>query len=177
MKKPFLPPRWFVRGAWRTHRLLLRATGDRVGLRPPVPGRCGMLRLTTTGRRSGEPRAVVLCYIEDGDRLVTLAMNGWDRADPAWWLNLRANGSATVDLAGGGSRPVTAAVATGEERERLWAALHDYEGYGDIDAFAARRGRETAVVVLSPAVADPAPAAARASQRTVPDAPTTTGSR
>jgi deazaflavin-dependent oxidoreductase (nitroreductase family) len=149
MARPFLPPRWFVRSAWKTHKLVLRATNDR-GLRPPIRGRCGYLRLTTIGRRSGEPRAVVLCYIEDGDRLVTLAMNGWDPADPAWWLNLQAEPAATVDLSGGATRAVTATRATGAERNRLWAALHDYAGYGDLDAFAQRRGRETAVVLLTP---------------------------
>jgi deazaflavin-dependent oxidoreductase (nitroreductase family) len=109
-----------------------------------------VLRLHTVGRRSGQPRAVVLGYIEDGDRLVTLAMNGWDAADPAWWLNLKARPEATVDLARGGSRRVTAHEATGADRERLWSALHDYAGYGDLDAFATHRGRETAVVVLAP---------------------------
>ena len=66
-------------------------------------------------------------------------MNGWDPAEPAWWLNLQAHPQATVDLVGG-SRSVTARRAVGAERERLWAALHDYAGYGDLDAFAKRRG-------------------------------------
>ena len=147
---PKLPPRWFVRSAWIAHRALLRVTFDRVGLSRPTPGRCGMLRLHTIGRRSGNHRAVVLCYIHDGDNLVTLAMNGWDRADPGWWHNLRADPAATVDLIGG-SRAVTAHRATGAERDRLWTALHDYEGYGDLDGYAAQRGRETDVVVLAPA--------------------------
>jgi deazaflavin-dependent oxidoreductase (nitroreductase family) len=147
---PKLPPRWFIRSAWVAHRALLRVTADRVGLAKPTEnGRFGMLRLHTTGRRSGRDRAVVLGYIQDGDRLVTLAMNGWDPAEPAWWLNLQATPEASVDLVGG-SRPVTAYRATGGERDRLWAALHDYAGYGDLDDFAARRGRETAVVVLAP---------------------------
>jgi deazaflavin-dependent oxidoreductase (nitroreductase family) len=146
---PKLPPRWFVRGAWIAHRALLRVTFDRVGLSLPTPGRCGMLRLHTVGRRSGRPRAVVLCYIHDGDNLVTLAMNGWHHADPAWWHNLRAHPSARVDLVTG-PRTVEARQATGPERDRLWTALHDYQGYGDLDTFAAQRGRDTAVVVLSP---------------------------
>jgi deazaflavin-dependent oxidoreductase (nitroreductase family) len=148
---PKLPPRWFVRSAWTAHRTLLRLTADRVGLSRPTPGgRFGMLRLHTVGRRSGQDRAVVLGYIEDGDHLVTLAMNGWAPADPAWWLNLQAHPRGKVDMVGG-SRDVTAHRATGPERDRLWAALHKYEGYGDLDAFATQRGRETAVVVLSPA--------------------------
>lgn len=145
-----LPPRWFIRSAWVAHRALLRATRDRVGLSTPkANGRFGMLRLHTTGRRSGRDRAVVLGYIQDGDRFVTLAMNGWDPADPAWWHNLQARPEATVDLVTG-SRAVTAYRATGPERDRLWAALHRHGGYGDLDGFAARRGRETAVVVLAP---------------------------
>ncbi len=144
-----LPPRWFVHGAWSAHRALLRVTGDRIGLATPTPGgRFGMLRLHTVGRRSGRDRAVVLGYIEDGDRLVTLAMNGWDPADPAWWLNLQAHPQAAVDLAGGGRRHVIAHEAVGEERAHLWSALHDYSGYGNLDAFAAHRGRQTPVVVL-----------------------------
>ena len=66
---PKLPPRWFVRSAWIAHRALLRVTFDRVGLSLPTSDRCGMLRLHTLGRRSGRPRAVVLCYIQDGDNL------------------------------------------------------------------------------------------------------------
>jgi len=145
-----LPPRWFVRSAWVAHRALTRVTADRVGLARPTPGgRFGILRLHTVGRRSGRARAVLLGYIDDGDRFVTLAMNGWAQADPAWWLNLRFRPEATVDLVGQSS-PVIAAAATGADRERLWAALHEYAGYGDLDAFAATRGRETAVVVLTP---------------------------
>ena len=150
MSEPKLPPRWFVRTAWVAHKALLRLTRDRIGMSEPRPGgRFGMLRLHTVGRRSGRRREVVLGYINDGDRLVTLAMNGWDPAEPAWWLNLQADPQATVDLPGG-SRPVAAHRATGAERARLWAALHDYDGYGDLDAFAKRLGREPAVVVLSP---------------------------
>lgn len=148
----FLPPRWFIRSAWAAHRGLLRATGDRVGLAAPAPGgRFGMLRLRTVGRRSGQERAVILGYVEDGDRLVTLAMNGWAPADPAWWLNLQAEPLARVDLVDGG-RQVRAREATGAERDRLWGALSAHSGYGDLATLPARRGRPTPVVVLDPAV-------------------------
>ena len=148
-----LPPRWVIRAAWTCHRALLRVTGNRIGLKVPTPDRhCGAMRLHTTGRRSGRERSVVLNYIEDGDRLVTLAMNGWDPADPAWLLNLRAHPAAAVDLVGE-RRSVEAYEAAGEERARLWAVLHDYLGYGDLQAFTARRGRETPVVVLGPPAA------------------------
>jgi len=148
-----LPPRWVVRTAWAGHKALLRVTRDRVGLSRPTPGgRFGMLRLRTTGRRTGRERAVVLGYVEDRDRLVVLAMNGWDPADPGWWLNLRARPEATVDLVDG-RRAVVAREAVGAERERLWAALREVSGYGDLDVLAARRGRQTPVVVLEPPAA------------------------
>ena len=56
------------------------------------------MRVTTTGRRSGQPRSVILAYLDDGPNLVTMAMNGWDPAEPNWWLNLQADPYATVQL-------------------------------------------------------------------------------
>ena len=153
-RKPFLPPRWFIRGAWVVHRAIHRFTGGRRGLAHPKGpgGQFGYLRLTTVGRRSGQQRAAILGYVEDGPSLVTLAMNGWGEADPAWWLNLQAQPDATIELKGGLERPVRAREATGDERRRLWDLVQAHRGYGDdIDAFARRRSSETAVVVLEPA--------------------------
>jgi deazaflavin-dependent oxidoreductase (nitroreductase family) len=108
------------------------------------------MRITTIGRRSGQPREAIVGYFEDGSNLVTLAMNGWADADPAWWLNLQDHPEATVDLAVG-RRAVRARAAAGEERARLWAKFRDYHGWGeDLDALASRRSRETAIVVLEP---------------------------
>ena len=84
-----VPPRVVIRVAWLLHRALLRFSGGRVGLRAPGDT-FGLLRLTTVGRRSGQPRVAIVGYYEDGPNLVTLAMNGWAEADPAWWLNLQA---------------------------------------------------------------------------------------
>ena len=73
-------------------------------------------------------------------------MNGWGEAEPAWWLNLQAHPEAVVDLAGGLRREVVGRAATGEERERLWQRWRELDE--NLDAYAARRPRETAVVVL-----------------------------
>lgn len=145
-----LPPRWFVRTAWVVHRGIYRLTGGRLGLSVPRPdGRYGFVRLTTVGRRSGEERVAILAYYEDGPNLVTLAMNGWADAEPAWWLNLLAHPEATVELKGG-ARAVRARAAAGEERTRLWEGMRGYAGGGDLDAYAAMRSSETAVVILEP---------------------------
>lgn len=148
--RPFLPPRWFVRGAWVAHRAIHRLSGGRRGLARPKPtGQFGYLRLITVGRQSGRERAAILGYVEDGDNLVTLAMNGWADPEPAWWLNLLARPDATIELKGS-VRPVRARAASGAERERLWALIRGRSGWGDIDAFARRRSGETAVVIFEP---------------------------
>ena len=146
-KKVRVPPRWFVRLAWYTHRGLYRFTGGRIGLWQPKPGRWGALRLTTIGRRSGEERSVILGYFEDGPNLVTMAMNGWSPGEPAWWLNLQAQPQVWVEVKGA-DYPVVGRAAVGEERARLWARWGEIDK--DLDAFAARRPTETAVVVLEP---------------------------
>ncbi len=61
---------------------------------------------------------MILGYYVDGASLVTLAMNGWGEAEPAWWLNLQAQPVARVRLADG-TREVVAHAATGMERARL----------------------------------------------------------
>ncbi len=146
-RPPRLPPRWFVRLFWQLHRALFRGTGGRLGLWRPTK-RWGTLRLTTTGRRTGQPRHVILGYLEDGNTLVTLAMNGWDPAEPAWWLNLQAHPEAEAELAGA-RLLVTGRAAEGEERARLWARWSEVDA--NLDAYASRRPHDTAVVVLEPA--------------------------
>lgn len=152
-KRPALPPRWFIRAAWYAHRAVLRLSRGRVGLWRPKPNGWGTLRLTTTGRRTGRERSVIVGYFEDGPNLVTLAMNGWGEGEPAWWLNLQAHPEVEVELTDG-HRLVTGRAAEGDERDRLWARWREINN--DLDAYAALRSTETAVVVLAPRSADPA---------------------
>ena len=80
-----LLPRPLIRLFWRLHRFALRVTGGRFGLSTPdAGGSFGMLRLATVGRRSGRARIAIVGYVEDGENLVTVAMNGWGRTEPAW---------------------------------------------------------------------------------------------
>jgi deazaflavin-dependent oxidoreductase (nitroreductase family) len=145
--RPRLPPRWFIRAFWFTHRRVYRLTGGRLGLWRPKRKGWGALRLTTVGRRTGRERSVMVGYFEDGPNLVTMAMNGWGEGEPAWWLNLQTHPDARVDLKDG-SHQVTARAAVGDERERLWSRWRAIDK--NLDAYAARRSTETAVVVLEP---------------------------
>jgi F420H(2)-dependent quinone reductase len=91
---------------------------------------------------------VIVGYYEDGPNLVSMAMNGWGAKEPAWWLNLRAHPQAIVELADGIRREVVGRAAVGEDRERLWQRWRELDQ--KLNGYAARRPRETTVVVLEP---------------------------
>jgi len=146
-KQARVPPRWFERLAWSTHRGVYRLSRGRLGLWRPKPDGWGAMHLTTIGRRSGLERSVIVGYFVDGPHLVTMAMNGWGDGEPAWWLNLQAHPEAHVELRDG-PLDVTTRAAEGEERARLWERWASIDE--NLDAYAARRSTETAVVVLTP---------------------------
>ncbi|MGO2189057.1 MAG: nitroreductase/quinone reductase family protein [Microbacterium gubbeenense] len=145
-KKPFVPPRFVVTTAWRIHRLIARRGPGRGLWFPGEKNTWGALKITTTGRRSGQPREAILGYLVDGDDLHTLAMNGWGEGRPAWWINLGADPRARVMLKDGSTFEAVAHRAEGADYERLWAAWCDQEpGLADL---AAARTTPTDVVVL-----------------------------
>ena len=92
-----------------------RANGGR--LSGPMAGRTVLL-LTTTGRRSGEPRTIVLGYGRAGDRLVVIASDNGAPAAPAWYHNLLADPNATVEV-GPEKFKVRATTASPGERDQL----------------------------------------------------------
>ena len=110
------------KGVGKVHTWIYRATGGVVGRKA---GHISNLLLTTKGRRSAELRTVALAYMADGDRWILVASNGGSDNHPAWWLNLRANPEATIEV-GRERIPVTAQLAQGDERARLWPLLTRY---------------------------------------------------
>lgn len=130
----------------RVHRLVLGATGGKVGWRAlgmPV------VELTTTGRRSGEPRTTLLTSpYQEGDTVVIVASRGGDDHHPAWFLNLQANPEVTAKVGDQPPRRMRAEVADAEERARLWPLLtgahRNYAGYQR------KTTREIPVVLLRP---------------------------
>jgi len=82
------------------------------------------VRLTTIGRKTGQPREIPLYAFADGDRLVIVGSRGGAAKDPAWVDNLRAEARATVRV-GGDKREVTAREIRSDDvdRERLWSLV------------------------------------------------------
>ncbi|MFH8404527.1 nitroreductase family deazaflavin-dependent oxidoreductase [Streptomyces sp. NPDC018019] len=107
-----------------------------------------LLLLTTTGARSGLPRTTPALYLPDGaDRLAVFASNGGSPTAPAWFHNLTAHPLATVEV-GTRTHQARAAVAAGEERDRLWG--RQVAAHPQFAAFQERAGRRIPVVVLTP---------------------------
>jgi deazaflavin-dependent oxidoreductase (nitroreductase family) len=132
------------------HRVVLRVSAGRLGWRA---GGMPVLELTTTGRRSGRPRRVMLTSpVREGGATVIVASRGGDDRHPAWFCNLRDRPDVQVAVAGGPRRPMRARVATRQERAALWprvtAAHPRYAGYQ------ARTRREIPLVLLEPADRD-----------------------
>jgi deazaflavin-dependent oxidoreductase (nitroreductase family) len=129
------------------HRLLLKITGGRLGY---DAGGMPVLELTTIGRKSGQPRSVMLTApLTENGNLVIVASRGGDDVHPAWFLNLRANPKVEVSVKGGPKEPRTARIATAEERARMWPQIagkyRNYAGYQK------KTAREIPLVVLDPA--------------------------
>jgi deazaflavin-dependent oxidoreductase (nitroreductase family) len=81
-----------------------------------------VLVLETVGRRSGKARATPVVYARSGELLVVLAANAGNERPPAWWLNLRDAGEATIALRGERSH-VRPRLLDGDERTAAWDAL------------------------------------------------------
>jgi deazaflavin-dependent oxidoreductase (nitroreductase family) len=145
-RPPKKPPAWFVHLAWRIHRALYRLTGGRLLWTSANKRGWGAMRLTTTGRRTGQQRSVIVGYLEDGSDLVAIAMNGWDEGHPSWWLNLQADPHATIRLAHQDPHPARAREATGDERDRLWQRWVDADP--ELTAHAPVRAIPTPVVIF-----------------------------
>ncbi|TMD42455.1 MAG: nitroreductase family deazaflavin-dependent oxidoreductase [Chloroflexi bacterium] len=83
-----------------------------------------LMLLTTVGARSREERISPLMYHRDGERYIVVASKGGAPDNPAWYLNLKANPVAKVEVgakSGTDTFQVRATEAQGEERDRLFA--------------------------------------------------------
>ena len=129
------------------HKGLLKLSFGKVGWNA---GKMPVLELTTTGRKSGQSRAVMLTSpLQEGDTIVIVASKGGNDENPAWLLNLQAKPEVEVAYKGGAKKPMTATVATPEQRAEMWpkitAVYKNYAGYQE------KTSREIPLVLLTPA--------------------------
>lgn len=100
-----------------------RANGGKVG--PPFEG-ADILLLTTTGAKSGQPRLTPLVYRPDGERILIIDSYAGAPKHPAWFLNLRANPTVTVEVGDGTTidrYEATASILPDAERDAAWATI------------------------------------------------------
>ena len=133
----------FARGVTALHTQVYRRTGGKVGAKI---GPTNMGLLTTTGRKSGQPRTTPLNCTPDGDRWLLVASYGGDDRDPQWFKNLQAHADATLQI-GADTFPVRASVATPEEKKELWPKVVD--GYKGYEGYQRKTSRDIPVVVLT----------------------------
>ncbi|MCO1656302.1 nitroreductase family deazaflavin-dependent oxidoreductase [Pseudonocardia humida] len=139
-----MPSDFALRTMNSVHRLLVGLTRGRVG---HEFGGMPVVELTTTGRKSGQPRTVLLTApLRDGEGYVVVASRGGDDRHPAWFLNLREHPEVEVAIKGGERRPMLARIASAEERARMWPQIAGrYRNYA---SYQKRTEREIPLVVL-----------------------------
>ena len=135
--------RWLLAIITSIHRFLYLKSGGRIGHKV---GRQHMLLLHTVGRRTGQPRTIPLLYVPEGDRWLVVASNAGDDRAPAWWINLRSAGEATIQV-GRDRYSVTGRVADEGERPGLWKRCCDQ--YPSYAVYETRTERPIPVVILS----------------------------
>jgi deazaflavin-dependent oxidoreductase (nitroreductase family) len=128
------------------HRALLKVSGGRIGWQA---SNMPVLELTTTGRKTGQRRSVMLTSpVQEGDRIVIVASRGGDDQHPAWFLNLRDQPDVEVAFKGKPAQPMRARVANPDERARLWPLVTaDHKNYAD---YQTKTTREIPLVLLEP---------------------------
>jgi deazaflavin-dependent oxidoreductase (nitroreductase family) len=131
------------------HAGVYRATGSKLFGRI---GKSPILLLNTVGRKTGKKRTSPLLYVMDGEDFIVIASKGGAPRHPAWYLNLRANPEATVEI-GDREVHVEAEVADPKEKARLWQKM--VEMYPTYDAYQRKTEREIPLLKLRPSTDTP----------------------
>ncbi len=105
--------------------------------------------LTTTGRKTGEPRVSPLLYLREGNRIVLIASKGGAATHPMWYLNLKANPKVSVQIKDEVLN-LTAREATDEERQHYWPKMAAM--YTSFDDYQSWTDRVIPVVICDPSV-------------------------
>jgi len=98
-----------------------------------------MVLLTTTGAKSGNRNTTPLVCLEDGGRIIVFASKGGAPTNPAWYHNLRAHPTVTVEF-GAETFEAQAAEVLGDERDALYRRQAErFPGFAEYEAKTTRR--------------------------------------
>lgn len=140
-----------IKVASRANTRLYRLTGGLLGSKWRIgsafPTGIPICLLTTTGKRSGQPRTAPLLHLRDGDRVVLVASQGGLPRHPDWYHNVQAHPQVTVQIKRE-IRRMTARTATSQERADLWPRL--VAMYADFNDYQSWTDREIPVVICDP---------------------------
>ena len=108
-----------------------------------------IIQLTTIGAKSGQPRAMPLVSLFDGEKIAIIGSNFGRKTNPGWYYNLKSNPKCIVQF-GSQIAEYIARQVEGEEREKYWQmAVAYYAGYEKYKQRAAHR--HIPVMLLEPA--------------------------
>jgi deazaflavin-dependent oxidoreductase (nitroreductase family) len=141
-----VPSDLMLKGMNAVHRAVLKLSFGKLGW---SVGSMTVVELTTTGRKSGKPHTVLLTSpLQEGNAYVVVASRGGDDHHPAWFLNLRANPEVEASIKGEARQPMTARVATAQERERLWPQVT--KAASQYASYQTKTEREIPLVLIEP---------------------------
>jgi deazaflavin-dependent oxidoreductase (nitroreductase family) len=110
MKDIFI--KWFM----TINSFLIRLSRGRIGSKL---GRQTILILHTIGRTSGQERTIPIAYFEHEGKYLIVASNWGKDKNADWYLNLKKNPPASLEIHGN-LVPVVAREALGTEYDDLW---------------------------------------------------------
>lgn len=129
------------------HRTMLKLSGGRLG---STMGDMPVVKVTTTGRRSGQPRTVMLTApVQEDDRWILVASKAGDDRDPDWYRNMVATPEFTLEpVDSGDTLTLRARTATADEKAELWPKIVSaYKGY---EGYKKKTDRDIPVVIAEP---------------------------
>jgi deazaflavin-dependent oxidoreductase (nitroreductase family) len=122
-----------------------RANGGRVG--GPFEGGT-LLLLHTTGARTGQERVNPVAYQKVDQGFAVFASKAGAPTNPDWYHNLIAHPDVEAEI-GDQTVRLTARVASGDERERIWTRQKESNpGFAEYEQ---KTTRQIPVVILEPA--------------------------
>jgi F420H(2)-dependent quinone reductase len=132
----------------RVHDAVYKASGGRIGHRVlGVP----TLMLTTTGRRSAQPRTNSLVYARDGDDYLLVASKGGSDSPPAWLLNLTADPHVGIQVGRERLDAVAKVLESSDpDYDRVWKLVNE-NNKDRYTAYQRQTSRPIPVVAITPA--------------------------